>query len=630
MAQLKRVLSFPVVLLITVNAIMGTGIYFLIGFGAKYAGAGSLISWGIIGLFAVYMSTLFGELTGMFPTSGGVYEFSKQVYGRFPSFLVGWLTFIGGNLTISMLIVGAISYIFPVPLPYVKLGLSLLFLWMFHYVAYRGMQSSGVVLTIFSMITLGLILLTIGATMFHINPVFLKPVFQTPASKIFLAVFFIAETFFGWEAATFLAGETKDGERNVPRALVWGTIIIFVLSFLLALGSIGLLGGKMIGNSPAPMSDIAFALFGQMGETIMTLLVYVAIIGAVACWIVSSPRLILSMAEDRLFIPHLAAVHPQYHSPHRAILFQGIVVSLLVILGQGSHDTLLQLMVPIDLILYTALALCVTILRIKKPDQHRPFKAPFGKIGGIIVPFLLAGMLVTWLVQLDNAFRILLFGISLILLGLPIYFLLEAYYNHRFVRNISNVSAYINLLTERFSLPLGIRQQILDYLGVLKNKKVLEFGCSVGTLTLMLAREVGPNGRVYATDLSEKEIEIVRRRVNKEGHTHVRILHDTEHHKRVHPDVPQVDIIVSVAMLGYLQDPLVVLTQMNRLLAKGSRICFVDYDKFFDIIPNIDWLGEDKNIRKLFHDAGFKVDVLRKQGFAWKYIFVYGIKETDV
>lgn len=630
MAQLKRVLSFPVLLLITVNAIMGTGIFFLVGFGAKYADAGSLISWVLIGFFAIYLSTLFGELTSMFPTSGGVYEFSKQVYGRFPSFLIGWMTFIGGNLTISMLIVGAISYIFPVPLPFVKLFLSLLFLWLFHYVAYRGMQSSGVVLTIFSMITLGLVIFTIGATLFHFNPTLVKPALNTPMNKILLAIFFIAETFFGWESATFLAGETKDGEKNVPRALVWGTVIIFVLSLLLALGSIGFIGAKALGDSPAPMSDIALLLYGPLGENIMTLLVYVSIIGAVACWIVSSPRLISAMAQDRLFIPHLAAVHPKYNSPHRAILFQAVIISLLVILGQGSHSMLLQLMVPIDLILYTCLALSVTILRIKKPSLHRPFRAPFGKIGGMLVPVLLLIMLVTWLVQLEDATRILLFGLSLILLGLPIYFLLETYYNHRFVRSISNVSAYINLLTERFSLPSGIRKQILGYLGELKNKRVLEFGCSVGTLTLTLAREVGPQGRVYATDLAEKEIEIVRRRIIKEGHSHVRILHDTEHHRRVHPDVPQIDTIVSVGMLGYLEDPLVVLMQMNKLLIKGNRICFVDYDKFFDIIPNIDWLGEDQMIKKLFSDAGFSVDVLRKQGFAWKYIFVYGIKTKEV
>ena len=62
----------------------------------------------------------------------------------------------------------------------------------------------------------------------------------------------------------------------------------------------------------------------------------------------------------------------------------------------------------------------------------------------------------------------------------------------------------------------------------------------------------------------------------------------------------------------------------------GSKICFVDYDKFFDIIPNAEWLGSDDKIKEVFHNAGFKVSVIRKQGFAWKYIYIYGIKIRNI
>jgi len=89
MAELKRVLSYKVILLITINSMMGTGIFFLPALGVKIAGPASIISWIIFALLSVYIAMCFGELTSMFPTSGGVYEFSKHAFGRFPSFLAG-------------------------------------------------------------------------------------------------------------------------------------------------------------------------------------------------------------------------------------------------------------------------------------------------------------------------------------------------------------------------------------------------------------------------------------------------------------------------------------------------------------------------------------------------------------
>jgi len=122
MGELKKVLNFPILLLIVINSIMGTGIYFLPAVGAKYSGPMSIISWAIMSVIAIYIAMCFGELVSMFPKAGGVYEYSKQAYGRFTSFLVGWITLIAGNVTIAMLIVGAIQYLLPYNLPVQKMS----------------------------------------------------------------------------------------------------------------------------------------------------------------------------------------------------------------------------------------------------------------------------------------------------------------------------------------------------------------------------------------------------------------------------------------------------------------------------------------------------------------------------
>jgi cyclopropane fatty-acyl-phospholipid synthase-like methyltransferase len=159
---------------------------------------------------------------------------------------------------------------------------------------------------------------------------------------------------------------------------------------------------------------------------------------------------------------------------------------------------------------------------------------------------------------------------------------------------------------------------------------VLEYGCNVGTLTLFLAELVGTEGRVYATSISQRQIRLVEKRLAKKGINHVDVLHDPQHHSRVHPSVPDVDIAVSVGGMGYVQDLLMVLHGLNKRLDVGDKVCFVDYDKFFDVIPNIDWLSNNDEIRRIFKECGFNVDVKRKQGFAWQYIFIFGEKEKDL
>ncbi|MBW2975774.1 amino acid permease [Candidatus Woesearchaeota archaeon] len=630
MGGLKKVLNFPVLLLIVINSIMGTGIYFLPAVGARYSGPMSIISWVIMSLIAIYISMCFGELVSMFPKAGGVYEYSKQAYGRFTSFLIGWITLIAGNVTIAMLVVGAIQYLLPYNLPFQKAVISLTFILIFNYIAFRGMKTSSFMLVTFSVITLTAAFSLIVPGLIKMQPSNFTPFFVFPVSAIFLTLYFIQETFFGWESATFLAEETKNPEKVMPMALIIGTICIALISLLFVVTSLGNIPWQVFSGSTAPLSDLGKIHFGDIGKYVFTLWVYMAIIGAVAAWVVSAPRLVLAMARDRLFLTQFSAIHHKYHTPHKAIMFQTLVTSLLVIIGLGAYRTLLLMLLPFVLIMYIAVLLALVILRFKRPGLKRPYKAPFGTVGPVIVVFIMVSLLFAWVVIEEEAIKLVVLALSFIALGIPLYFLLELYYNPKTIRKTNNLLAYLVLWTERLALPLGVRKEIIGLLGNIKGKTVLEFGCSVGTLTMHLAEEVGKSGRVFATDISEKDIKIAEGRLAKKGHRHVKVIHDIQHHHRVHPDVPTIHTAVSVGMIGYVKDVKNVLRHLNRRMKKGHRVCFLDYDKFFDIIPNKAWLGDDKKIKRIFRESGFDVKVKRKQGFAWKYIFIYGKKVKGV
>ena len=226
MTKLKKVLSYPAILLITINSIMGTGIFFLPAVGAGAAGPASLISWIILSFISVYIAMCFGELSSMFPKSGGIYEFCKQAYGRFFSFIIGWMTVIAGNVTIAMLVVGGVQYLIPLSAIWMKIGLSLLMVFLFNYIAFRGMKTSAIMLVIFAFITLAALFGLLIPGIFKFNIGNFKPFFVFPASSLILTIFLIAETFFGWETATFLAEETKDGQRVMPKAFLNSSCVL--------------------------------------------------------------------------------------------------------------------------------------------------------------------------------------------------------------------------------------------------------------------------------------------------------------------------------------------------------------------------------------------------------------------
>ena len=327
-----------------------------------------------------------------------------------------------------------------------------------------------------------------------------------------------------------------------------------------------------------------------------------------------------------MFIVQLSEIHPKFQTPYKAIIFQTIVSLIVFGMAFGRYKTLLSLLLPLGLLLYIFTIFTVTVLRFKKPDIRRAFKVPFGKIGSIIVILFMISLMIIWVLSEPNAWRILSLCASFIFFGVPIYLLLIFYYDPDIIVKVNNSLAYLTLLTEKFVLPKRVREEIFWLLGGIKNKTILEFGCSVGTLTIYLADKVKPRGKIYATDLSENDLVITKKRLIRRGHMHVVVIHDKHQINRVHPDIPKVDVIVSMGMMGYLQDVKKVLKEMRDLLPYNGKIVFVDYADFFKFIPNVAWLSDDKKIEKIFRECGFSVHVTRKKGLLWSYIYVYGMK----
>ena len=653
MAELKRSQGYMMIIAITVTTVIGTGLFMGSSLGAAVAGNLSLVAWIILSVMAIYTALIFGELVSMFPNTGGVYEFAKRTYGRFISFMVGWVAWLVANITTCVLIVTAIEYIVPSGyvisfLPHVstevlKILFAIIIILAMNYITYRGVDASAKVLVFFAVMTIGILLAVIIPGLFSLDYSYFYPfAYDNPgvsfdsymieyAVLIFVCLFFISESFFGWESATFLAEETRNAEKIIPRSLFVTCVVIGILGILLAVVMLGNIHHTELAETVTPFEDIAHRLYPPEAWTAIKLGVFLTMIGSAAGGAVGSPRLLLALARDKLFINRMADIHETYRTPHKAILFQTIVAIIITIIGFAEYRTLLSMLVPLAVIMYLSVIIAVPVLRYKMPHVKRHWRVPFGRIGPLIVTAFYCAVIASWLLYEADAWGLFKLLVSFVFFGVPIYLLLMFYYDPDVIVKLNDFFAYFTLAFERILIPKRIDRAIFEHIGPLEGKQVLEFGCGVGTFTKELARAVGEQGIVYATDVSYTSVRIANRRIAKRGHINVRFIHDIHQVNRVHHSVPQVDCIVSIGMLGYLQDIGKVLKEMNRILPESGRIFFMDYVDLFKVIPNVSWISHKDELIRVFREAGFSVKIEKLKGTFWNYLFIYGIKtEHDV
>jgi len=632
MAELKKTLGMGTIIALTLTSLVGTGMFLGTSVGASYAGNGVILAWALLLALSLYVSACFGELIALFPSAGGVYEFSKQAYGRFVSFIIGWVSWLMATIATPVLIIAALEYLLPPEVGVIpRMAIAIAVIIVLNIIAFMGVDISAAVLMVFAVETVLLFLSIIIPGFLKIDYTNFTPLISGSWSMLFVALFFMLESLMGWEAASFLAEETKDAERVIPKALMITTFFAGLFGLLTAVVSLGVIPWQLLVNSTAPVTDVAKAVLGATGARIIAMGVVLALLGSVMGVVTSTPRLLLAMARDKVFISQLAAIHPTRRTPHNAIIFQTVVSILIIIIGFGQYKVLLAMFTPLALIMYISVLLAVPIMRRRMPDVKRNFKVIFGRIGPVLLSLLYLGVICVWLITEPGAVTLLRIILSLVFFGVPIYLLMIFFYNPDAISGFSNKFAYVSLWLENILLPRRIRHEIVNIFKDLDEKSVLEYGSGVGTLTLLLAEAVGPRGRVYASDLSKKNISLLKKRMDKRGINQVTTIHDEHQVNRVHPSVMGVDAIFSVGFMSYMQDIKKILREMHRILPESGRICFVEYVNFFKVLPDKEWLSDEDNLRKIFREAGFSVKVERKRGLLWNYMFVYGIKsENDV
>ncbi len=610
--KLQKNIGNKSLMFLSVNAILGTGIFFLPAAGASIAGHSSLISWAMMSVVAIGISLYFAELVGMFPKSGGVYEYVKQAFGGFAGFVFGWTAWIIANLTIAMLIAGSILYIMPGASLVVSVSLALFFIVAFNLISYSGISLSTKFLLVFGILTVATIIILVIPGAFSFN--FSKFVFLAPVSSVFLAIYMISETFFGWETVTYLSEEVKN-PKILPKTIVLATVFIAVLSLLLVIVSFAVSDISQFASSQAPLVFLSSVIFGQEFSKLFALLIFIPLIGTAASWIISSPRLLYAMSRDHSISSRFSQIHKKHKTPYYAIGFQTIVTIFLTLVAFGNYYILLSLLIPMVFLMYAAVMLSVVKLRFSMPDRHRLFSAPAPKIGPFLIIIFFGILFAIWL-STPNALATLLMVVILMLIGMPLYIMIKLNTDEKFTEKFfDNTSWFFDRL---FSIwyTSADAQTVVSRLGLSKQSIVLDYGCGAGTTTSELADKAK---NVIAVDVSEKQMNLAMKK--------------TKHKSNImffkHSQVPELknyfDAATAVGVLEYMKDPKKEVSRIISSLKKGGTFSFLSFGKALGF-PAPQFAKNEHAIKELFKDLPVKLSVKKENKKLAEYWHIWGRK----
>ena len=442
--ELKRQIGlFDAVMLISGDMI-GTGIFISTGVIAETlpSPGGVLLVWVFGGLLALTGALSCAELSASMPYAGGDYNYIREAYGKLMGFLSGWssflVTFSGAIAFLAVTFNGFMSFFFPVlgsETAYfsaeilghaIKVTAGTVFsvvvvflISALHCIGVRQgtmMQNFLSVLKIGALVGIILLALFIGkGDTAHFTPFFDWA--KIGNFSIFAAAFIpVIFAYSGWNAVIYIAGEVKEPERNLPRALLWANLI--VIGLYLAINVVYIYGVPVTGMKGAlRVSEVATtALFGYQTSAWITAIITVSILGALNVVTMLGPRIYYAMARDGVFFRKLDYVHPRLGTPVPAIVLQAAWASLLIL--TGTFGTLFTY-VSVIITLFSALTVgSVIVLRYKRPDLHRPYRL----WGYPIVPilFIAAHLWIVWGSVTEKPFESLI-GLFIVCLGIPAY-----------------------------------------------------------------------------------------------------------------------------------------------------------------------------------------------------------------
>jgi APA family basic amino acid/polyamine antiporter len=441
--KLVRGLSLTDSILLLAGGIIGSGIFLT----AKEVAVNTRQPWlflfvWVIGMgMALLACFAFAELGAMFPSAGGQYVYMREAYGDAAGFLYGWMYFlVSATGTVAALAVGFATYLgqtFPaLHVEQVVVSLRFVDITRGHMIALAaialqtlinifGVKKGAVLQNIatwakfaaVAVFVLGGLFLGRGSWSHLQHALPAAPSSTSLVTGIGVALIAVFWAYDGWVYVTFVAGEVKDPQRNLPRALIWGLLLVGVVYIAINAVYVYALPMKEIAAQEAVAQTAAVSMFSGRVAPWLSMMVALSCFGAMAPCLMSGARVYYAMAEDGVFFRSLARVHPRWHTPVISLVLQSIWSAVLAL--SGKYDQLFTYVMFMMVLSYVLTVAGLFVLRRKQPDTPRPYLCT----GYPWVPAIYVVLGSLWAINAAmEKTKETLVGTAIVALGVPFYF----------------------------------------------------------------------------------------------------------------------------------------------------------------------------------------------------------------
>ena len=377
MSKLKKDLTVSGLTMIAIGACIGSGIFITPSKTFEFLPHHGyvLLAWLIGGIVTYFGAMTFSELGARHPHAGGVYVFLKEGYGDLAGFLYGWIILLVVNTgALAALSMGFADFLgfFGEMSGTTKQIVGISTITILTLVNVVGVKISDMFAKVFTglklvallaIILLGLALYNSPDLTHALNFDFSdKP--ENLTSMMLLAFVGVFWSFGGWHHATYLAGETKNPQSTIPKAMLLGTMTVTIVYILVILAYSLLLPMDGIIGSDRVAGDAVGNVLANGGK-LVAIAITISIFGTIGIYTMTAPRIYYAMAKDGVFFKSLSDLHPRFGTPYKAMIFQGIWASILIIAFNNFHN-LMTFATFMDIIFMALATSTIFIFRSRK------------------------------------------------------------------------------------------------------------------------------------------------------------------------------------------------------------------------------------------------------------------------
>ncbi len=342
----------------------------------------TLLAWGLGAVIALIGAFIFAELAHRRPKAGGGYAYLREAFGPLVGFLYAWALLLviatGAIAAVAMTFAGYAAALMgwpPTVLPWLAGG-AIVVPTIINIVGVRPGAWTQNALTVLKLLAIAALVIAVFATRWHpvaaAAPPALKGGVVLALGAALVPVLF---AYGGWQQTNFVAEELVHPERDLPRALVLGVLLVVVAYLTVNLAYLKALGVGGLAASTAPAADTMAVLAGDAGRRAMAAGIVVSTFGWLNLVILVTPRVYQAMARDGLFFAAIARLDPRWRTPVNGLVLQALLAILL--LATKTYGQLLDYVVFGDWIFFALAAASVFVLRRRDGAAPIPFRIPF-------------------------------------------------------------------------------------------------------------------------------------------------------------------------------------------------------------------------------------------------------------